>query len=103
MITAGLVQLYPDRFVGAAPLCGVLAGGVGVWNEGLDTEFAIKTLLAPGSNLQLVNIPNPTGNYLTNPNFLLAEGILAAAQATPQGRARLALVAALGDVPGWYT
>jgi pimeloyl-ACP methyl ester carboxylesterase len=102
IITAGLVQLHPDRFAGAAPLCGVLAGGVGVWNEGLDGEFAIKTLLAPSSSLQLVNIPNPTGNYLTNPNFLQAEGILAAAQATPQGRARLALAAALGDLPGWY-
>jgi Prolyl oligopeptidase family len=103
IITAGLVQLFPDRFAGAAPLCGVLAGGVGVWNESLDAEFAIKTLLAPDSSLQLVNIPNPTGNYLTNPNFLQAEGILAAAQSTPQGRARLALAAALGDLPGWYT
>ncbi len=33
----------------------------------------------------------------------LAEEILAAAQATPQGRARIALGAALSDTPGWFT
>src|SRR6266702_3116040 len=31
MITAGLVQLHPDRFDGAIPMCGVVAGGVGAW------------------------------------------------------------------------
>jgi hypothetical protein len=32
----------------------------------------------------------------------LAESVLAAAQATPQGRARIALAAALSDLPGWF-
>src|SRR5215218_8112386 len=36
MITAGLVQRYPGRFAGALPMCGVLMGGVAVWNGGLD-------------------------------------------------------------------
>ena len=97
IITAGLIQNNPARFDGAIPLCGVLAGGVGVWNEGLDGEFAFKTLLAPGSALQLVDITNPTAN------FLLAEQLLSAAQSTAEGRARLALVAAVGDTPGWFT
>jgi hypothetical protein len=97
IITAGLIQNDPRRFTGAIPLCGVLAGGVGVWNEGLDGEFVFKTLLAPASPLQLVNITNPFGN------FGLAESILGAAQATPQGRARVALAGAVGDLPGWFT
>jgi hypothetical protein len=35
-------------------------------------------------------------------NLNLAEATLFAAQATPQGRARLALVSAMGDTPGWF-
>ena len=63
MVTAGLVQRHPDRFAGALPMCGVLAGGVGVWNTALDAEFVFKTLLAPPtSTLQLVNIDNPQAN-----------------------------------------
>ena len=96
IITAGLIQKFPERFSGALPMCGVLAGGVGVWNEGLDGEFVFKTLLAPNSPLNLVQIANPGGN------LALAEQILATAQGTPQGRARLALVAAVGDLPGWF-
>jgi pimeloyl-ACP methyl ester carboxylesterase len=95
MITAGLVQEYPSRFNGALPMCGVLAGGVGFWNEALDGAFAFNTLLAGGS-LQIVNITNPAQNYASAENFL------GAAQGTPQGRARIALVAALAAVPGWF-
>jgi len=97
IITAGLVQNNPGRFTAAQPMCGVLAGGVATWNSALDAEFAFKTLLAPDTPLQLVNITNPGAN------FDLSEEILAAAQATPQGRARIALSAALGDTPGWFT
>lgn len=96
IITAGLVQLNPGRFDAALPMCGVVAGGVGTWNTALDGEFVFKTLLAPTSTLQLVHITNPGAN------LGLAEQALAAAQATPQGRARLALVAAVGDLPGWF-
>ena len=95
MITAGLIQRNPDRFDAALPMCGVLSGGVATWNTALDSAFAFKTLLG-SSQLQVVNITDPVGN------LTLAEGLLAAAQATPQGRARLALVSALGDGPGWF-
>jgi pimeloyl-ACP methyl ester carboxylesterase len=96
MITAGLIQRYPERFDAALPMCGVLSGGVATWNTALDSVFAFKNLLAPGSGLQLVNITNPLAN------LQLAETVLAAAQTTAQGRARIALSGALGDLPGWF-
>ncbi len=96
IITAGLIERYPDRFAAALPMCGVLSGGVATWNTALDFAFAFKTLLAPGSGVQLVDITDPLGN------LTLAEGMLTLAQATPQGRARLALAAALADGPGWF-
>jgi len=95
MITAGLVQQYPGRFNAAMPMCGVVAGGVGLWNQGLDGAFAFNTLVAGGA-LQVVDITNPLMNVTD------AEAFLTAAQATPQGQARIALAAALDDVPGWY-
>lgn len=96
IITAGLIQRYPDRFDAALPMCGVLSGGAATWNTALDSAFAFKTLLAPGSGLQVVHIANPADN------LALAEAALAAAQSTPQGRARLALAVALADGPGWF-
>lgn len=96
IITAGLIQRNPGRFNAALPMCGVLSGGVATWNEALDAAFAFKTFFNAGGPLQIVNITNPLAN------LALAESLLTAAQATPQGRARLALVSALGDTPGWF-
>jgi pimeloyl-ACP methyl ester carboxylesterase len=96
IITAGLVQLYPDRFAAALPMCGVLAGGIATWNAVLDAAYTFKTLLAPGSALQVVHVSDGKAN------LQLAQSIFNAAAATPSGRARLALVAALTDLPGWF-
>jgi hypothetical protein len=96
MITAGLIQDYPSRFSAALPMCGVLSGGVATWNTALDAAFAFQQLIDP--SVQVVNI---TGNPAAN--LEQAEGALDAAQGTAQGEARLALAAALGDTPGWFT
>ncbi len=95
LVTAGLVQKFPQRFTGAMPLCGWVSGAPAVWNEHLDAAFAFKTLLAPNSSLELTNITDP----FTNLN--IAETVLANAQSEATGRARIALVSALGQVPGW--
>jgi pimeloyl-ACP methyl ester carboxylesterase len=97
LITAGLIQRYPERFSAALPMCGVLGGGIANWNNALDVAVAFKTLLAPASSLQLTQSTQPGANLMA------AELILLSAQSTAQGRARLALVAAVADAPGWVT
>jgi dienelactone hydrolase len=97
IITAGLIQRNPERFTAGLPMCGVLAGGVGTWNQGLDAAFAFNILIGAGSPLEIVHISDP------QTNTALAEGLLAEAQLTAEGRARLALVNALADIPGWFT
>jgi pimeloyl-ACP methyl ester carboxylesterase len=95
IITAGLIQRYPGRFNAALPMCGVLSGGVATWNPALDAAFAFQQLVDP--TVQVVNITNPAANLTS------AETAVAAAQKTKQGRARIALGAALADTPGWFT
>ncbi len=95
MVTAALIQGYPGRFSAALPMCGVLSGGIATWNTALDSAFAFRTLLAPA--VTVVHITDPAGNVTA------AEQAAAAAQQSAQGRARLALVAALGDTPGWFS
>lgn len=95
-ITAGLVQLFPDRLSGALPMCGNLAGAVATHNAELDIAFVVKTLLAPESGLRVTGITEPFTN------LELAVDVLHEAQATSSGRARLALAAATGNIPGWH-
>lgn len=94
MISAGLAQLYPRRFAGAAPACGLLAGTIGYFNAALDSLFALNVLLT-GNTLPLEHIADPTTT------FNQYEAALTSAQQTPAGRARIALLAALQDIPGW--
>ncbi|MGI8702594.1 MAG: hypothetical protein ACR2JU_15590 [Nocardioidaceae bacterium] len=95
IITAGLVQRFPERLSGALPMCGNLAGAVGNHNRELDIAFVIRTLLEPDSSLQLVHITDP------DQNLRRARAVLTEAQASAAGRARLALAAAMGNIPGW--
>jgi pimeloyl-ACP methyl ester carboxylesterase len=96
IITAGLVQLYPDRFAGAIPMCGVLSGGIASWNTGLDSAYAFRLLLASQTTLQIANITDPAAN------LQVALKAFNQARGTPAGDARLALVAALAGLPGWF-
>ena len=95
IISAARIQANPTRFSGALPMCGNLAGAVATHNRELDIGFVVKTLLGGDSDLELVHITEPKRNLDRS------MGLLHEAQATPAGRARLALAAAMGNIPGW--
>lgn len=106
MITAGLLQLHPKQFVGGLAMCGLLGGGIGLWNTNLDLQVAFKTLMmrdpnpavsGPASSLQLTHVQNAQANIGA------AEAALAGAQQTQEGRARIALAAAMIDLPDWFS
>ncbi len=95
---AATIQARPDVFNGAVLMCGGLSGTVGQWHAKLDAVYVAKMLLAPNDpNLPVINIPD---DFATNarPAWL---AMLANAQQTPEGRARIAFAAVVGQLPTW--
>src|SRR5260370_40560309 len=76
-------------------MCGVLSGAIATWNLELDAAYAFRTLLAPGSSLQLTHISDPMAN------LQVALDAFNEASTTAAGGARLAPVAALIELPRW--
>lgn len=95
LISAVLVERHPATFDGGLAICGVMAGAVASWNQRLDSAFAFRTLLAPGSTLEVVRVRNPDAELATT------RQLARQAANTAAGSARLALAAALGDLSGW--
>lgn len=95
-VAAGAAQVHPGLFDAAVPFCGGLGGSVGQWNQKLDTVFALKTLLFGDTALPVTGIPADVAG--AREQWISA---LAAAQSTAQGRARIALASAIGQLPGW--
>jgi hypothetical protein len=98
MITTALAERHGHRFAGALAMCGLEQGAVANWNNTLDPVFAVRTLLAPDADVPLVRIPDQA-TALAGLGVLT--GALDAAQQTPLGRARIALAAALHNIPAW--
>ena len=95
---AAIVHKYADRFDGALLACGGLGGAVGIWNGKFDALFIAKTLLAENnSELKVIDIPDDFATT-TRPAWL---ELLARAQETPEGRARIALAAVIAQLPTW--
>ncbi|MFF0669488.1 hypothetical protein ACFYVE_14895 [Streptomyces tendae] len=95
-VSAGTAQVHPDVFDAAVPFCGGLGGAVGQWNQKLDTVFTLKSLLFADRSLPVTGVPADTERATRDWVAALTE-----AQATPRGRARIALAAAVGQLPGW--
>ncbi|HWA21327.1 MAG TPA: hypothetical protein VG735_02905 [Caulobacterales bacterium] len=91
-------EAYPDEFDGVVPTCGGGAGLIGMWNQRLDVVFTLKTLLAPNdATIELIGVTNDQRNGAA------LKALTERALQTPEGRARLALAAAIGQVSGWPT
>jgi pimeloyl-ACP methyl ester carboxylesterase len=96
LTTAALMERYPEDFDAGLPLCGSVAGTVPMLNGSLDGSFALRTLLAPGDDrLELVDIRDEGARQAA------FREVLDEAQATPEGRARIALAASVAQVPTW--
>ncbi|UUV29852.1 DUF6351 family protein [Amycolatopsis roodepoortensis] len=94
VISVKLAENNPGRFDGVLAQCGEY-DTKGTWNSALDMLFALKTLLAPGADIDLVRPRDPEAAQAA------LEAVVAEAQKTEAGRARIALAGALGTIPGW--
>ena len=88
------------RIDGALTTCGLVAGALNLNDYQLDGEYALAHLLAPGQAVKLVRYGSQA--EATAAAATLSK-ITSDAQATPGGRARIALAAALMNVATWYT
>jgi hypothetical protein len=66
-------------------------------NRGLDVTFAIRTLLTDDQRLELVKAANPAHSVQ------VLRQAMQQALTTPAGRAKLALIGAIGGLPLWAT
>jgi pimeloyl-ACP methyl ester carboxylesterase len=95
---AAVLQARPDVFDGGVLQCGGIAGAIGLWNGKLDGLFIAKELLAPGNPAYpVIDIPDNFAT-VTRPAWI---AMVQAAQATPEGKARIALAAVIAQLPVW--
>ncbi len=99
----GLISSLEDehsngQLQGALTTCGIVAGAVQLNNYQLDGEYAMSELLPHTQPIKLVGFTDP-GDGLSTGYAL--DALADQAQATPQGRARLALAMSLMNVATW--
>ncbi|MGW6174055.1 hypothetical protein ACWF5H_11235 [Arthrobacter sp. NPDC055138] len=93
LVTRIITESQPDWLDGAVPMCGGGAGAVSTWNYKLDTAFALRELVDPESSMQIQSIDD------RNTELQAMNALVAKAAATPEGRARAVLAAALSKIP----
>ncbi|WP_024936325.1 hypothetical protein, partial [Actinomadura welshii] len=99
----GLVsaKLAETRAVdGVLSTCGIVGGGVDLNNYQLNAGHAIATLLAPSQDIKLTDYTSPAEGIVAGTQLTLA---VQNAQATPAGRARIALASAFLNQSSWFT
>ncbi|MEV5750591.1 hypothetical protein AB0L00_22450 [Actinoallomurus sp. NPDC052308] len=98
LVNARIARDGAGRVAGALGLCGLVAGGVDLDDYQLDAEYAIASLLLPGQEVKLTGFTDAQEAAATAQRLT---GAVTAAQATPQGRARIALAAAYLNQSDW--
>jgi hypothetical protein len=98
LISAQEAQRAGRRLDGVVSTCGLMAGGIDLNNYQLDGEYALHQLLTPDQAIKLVGHADP-GEGAAAAGQLSA--VATNAQATVQGRARVALGTALLNLPTW--
>ena len=106
LVTVALMERAPARFDGALVMCASAGGTVGMMNAALDGPWVLRTLATPESasasapESALPVLLTSSGEQLRT-DLVKWQKLLDAQQATPAGRARIALAATLAQVPAW--
>ncbi len=98
LVTTRIAERHGDRIDGSLSVCGLVHGGVANWNNTLDPVFALKTLLAPDASIPLAGFQDQAAATTAAATL---SGVVTQAQTSADGRARIALAAALHNIPGW--
>jgi pimeloyl-ACP methyl ester carboxylesterase len=94
LVALGMAEVRPERVDGVVSACFQIP--IPNHNMRVDTFFALKALIAPDSDLQIVDVPDDTDRIEA-----AWHETVAAAQQTPEGRARIALAMTLGQLASW--
>jgi hypothetical protein len=100
LVSALEAQHPRHRVDGALTTCGLVAGALNLNDYQLYGEYALTHLLAPAQGIKLVRYSD-AADAATAAQALTT--VVTDAQASPAGRARIALGAALLGQPGWFT
>lgn len=95
-IATRLAEQHPEDIDGVLAIS-AQQDAVGNLNRGLDVTFAVRTLLTDDQRLELVKAADPQHSVA-----VLRQGVQTALT-TPEGRAKLALIGAIGGLPAWAT
>ena len=95
MVAAALMEAAPQRIAGAFTMCGAVMNPLVFLDTEMDGAFALTRSIASLQRLRLDGTDDVQGAQA------VLRSAVSQAQATPQGRARLSLAAAVMDFSGW--
>lgn len=96
LVTSLMAEVPGADIDGAVSTCGLVGGGVALNNYQLDAAYAAAELLLPGQDVQLTGFTTPDQSDAT---VVALRAALEEARGSAEGRARIALVAALLHTP----